>query len=408
MISNEKFKNYIQSANINFLIGSGLSRPYLSTLGNIESYLTELNESKVDEKLKIIIEASLYKMYFDDVIYPNHPEMIDKDELIGYYESTIEQYSKFLNIWNEIIARRCSNILNKQINVFSTNIDLFMERAAEQTRVEFNDGFRGRISPKFDEGNFLKSYSKVSSHYQNTSEVPVFNLFKIHGSIDWNSDDNNIDVSCDSKLDLVSHIMDVLNKIDKKWFIKIADDKATIDSLEKKAKAIIYDNEDFTKEIFKEFFDEYDKLVIVNPTKRKFKETVLDLHFYELMRMLSNAMEKENSILFVQGFSFADEHIAKIALRAADTNPTLIILVFAHKSDEVSGYWDKLKLSDGKSKNNNIWIVSPDEYIKANSEGKDDEQIVKLKELFKAFDFRTINLAYESIGKMIPIRSYGK
>lgn len=34
---------YIQSANINFLIGSGASRPYLATLGSIEKLLTRLN-----------------------------------------------------------------------------------------------------------------------------------------------------------------------------------------------------------------------------------------------------------------------------------------------------------------------------------------------------------------------------
>ena len=42
----ETLKYYIQSANINFLYGSGLSRPFLSTLGNIEKWLTELNERR--------------------------------------------------------------------------------------------------------------------------------------------------------------------------------------------------------------------------------------------------------------------------------------------------------------------------------------------------------------------------
>lgn len=37
---------YIQSANINFLIGSGASRPYLATLGSIEKLLTRLNPNR--------------------------------------------------------------------------------------------------------------------------------------------------------------------------------------------------------------------------------------------------------------------------------------------------------------------------------------------------------------------------
>lgn len=408
MISNEKLKNYIQSANINFLIGSGISNPYLNTLGNIETWLTSLNDSEADNNLKSIIEASLYKMYFDDVIYRNYPNEISLNELFDdTYASTKLEYSRFLNIWNEILARRRSNILNKQINIFSTNIDLFMERAAEETGVEFNDGFRGRISPKFDEGNFLKSYSKVSSHFQNTSEIPVFNLLKVHGSIDWKSADKSVDIFCDSKLELVYSIKQNLKNIDSKFFVKI-EKNDTIDTLEKKAQEILDANAEFSTDIFKDFISIYDKLVIINPTKRKFKETVLDLHFYELMRMFSNALEKENSILFVHGFSFADEHIAKIATRAADTNPTLVIIILAFKDDEIENYNKNLKLTEGKSKNDNIWIVSPQIYIDANSEGKETEALEAMKEIFQLFDFKTINALYENVGAMIPIRNYGK
>ena len=80
------------------------------------------------------------------------------------------------------------------------------------------------------------------------------------------------------------------------------------------------------------FFAAYDELVIVNPTKDKFKHTLLNQTYYELLRLYSNELEKENSILFVMGFSFADEHIREITLRAANSNPTLMIYVVAHSS----------------------------------------------------------------------------
>lgn len=35
----EILRNFIQSSNLNILYGSGISRPYLSTLGNIEKWL---------------------------------------------------------------------------------------------------------------------------------------------------------------------------------------------------------------------------------------------------------------------------------------------------------------------------------------------------------------------------------
>jgi len=83
----DTLKDYIQSANINFLIGSGLSRPYLSTLGNIENVLAALNiNSAIDERKKNIIAASVYKKYFEEVMQPNHsnniPPVGTKKEII--------------------------------------------------------------------------------------------------------------------------------------------------------------------------------------------------------------------------------------------------------------------------------------------------------------------------------------
>ena len=42
------------------------------------------------------------------------------------------------------------------------------------------------------------------------------------------------------------------------------------------------------------FITAYKKFIIINPTKRKFAETVLDYHFYELMRLYSRI----NAIIF--------------------------------------------------------------------------------------------------------------
>ena len=59
---NEQEKSIIQDCNINFLIGSGLSCPYLRTLGDIENLLTDLdNSTRVDPNKKRVIRASLYK-----------------------------------------------------------------------------------------------------------------------------------------------------------------------------------------------------------------------------------------------------------------------------------------------------------------------------------------------------------
>ena len=78
-------KDFVQSGNINFLIGSGLSCPYLTTLKNIERQLSDVKNIDVDKQ--DIVTAVLYREYFEKVMLPNR-EVNDKskyDEVFGNY-----------------------------------------------------------------------------------------------------------------------------------------------------------------------------------------------------------------------------------------------------------------------------------------------------------------------------------
>lgn len=138
----ETLKYYIQSANVDFLYGSGLSRPFLSTLGSIEKWLTDLNERRQGDAAQVkcaIVEASILKLYFDTVMFPNvAPAGLN-------YETTINEYRRFLSTWNDLINKRSSRLVGKQVNLFTTNVDMMMERAAQGYGVELNDGFQGTI-----------------------------------------------------------------------------------------------------------------------------------------------------------------------------------------------------------------------------------------------------------------------
>ena len=378
-ITINNLKQLIQSSHINFLYGSGLSRNYLSTLGSIEKLLTETSESKIEDKLKNIIKASLFATYVETVMEPCLPEKIKGNQ--GEYDKTFQEYVRFLNSINHIISRRNVNLIDKQINLFTTNIDDFMEKAAEKTMVEFNDGFKGHIEPVFSEDSFSTIKSKSSTLYQNNSPIPVFNLLKIHGSINWMTKDNS-EITYDAKLSLIRNLSDVLNEQFKKQLIKIID-KSKIEELEKEASIndVLYGGDDYNH-----FNQIYSRLVMINPTKAKFRETVIDYHFYELMRIYSNALERSSSLLIVAGFSFADEHIANITMRAANANPTLQIIVFAYNEDAK----EDIKSILGKKGicNNNISIISPQDFkdaaIRENPDTKEFEGL-------KCFDFKSIN-----------------
>lgn len=381
-------RNFIQSSHINFLYGSGISRPYLATLGKIEKWLTMLAEDASGEPYKEVIEASLYKAYCEGVILKNSSlsYSTNKDFL-----ETKSAYADFFSICNELMNKRNSQLLSKQINLFTTNIDLLVEETLSKSGIELNDGFRGTIKPVYNESNFQISLSKASMQFHKQSEVPMFNLIKVHGAVNWIEQDGVII----SDTFPMWKIEQALKKIDKDYFVELQNvDKKdkTFDEVKTRADDIALMLPD---DVYKDFFAAYNQIVMINPTKEKFQTSVLDYHFYELMRIYSNALERENSILFVMGFSFADEHIAQITKRAADTNPTLQVVVFAYSEKDEEGYRKNLQIEHGCS-NNNILILTPTKFKELNN-----EKYSGLCSKVTNFDLRTINLIFKEISNNI-------
>ena len=93
--------------------------------------------------------------------------------------------------------------------------------------------------------------------------------------------------------------------------------------------------------------------------------------YYELLRLYSNELEKENTVLFVMGFSFADEHLCEITLRAANSNPTLMIYVIAHSSKAKAEI--EARFGENNIKNNNIEIIAPEQEDAAGGGTKTDK-----------------------------------
>lgn len=388
----ETLKAFIQPANVNFLIGSGLSCPYLSPLGDIEKLLLKLNKLK-DDNVKKLIKGSIYKAYFEKVILPNLEREKMKKE--AEYNKVRDSYCAFLEIWNQIIHNRGGSLLPKQINIYTTNIDTLIENGAERCKIELNDGFKGSVKPVFDEGNFHKSYTKNSVHFQNSTELPVFNLLKMHGSINW-SENVNEQIVNDFTLQQVSVVAHELSNIGEDYFVPLVNN---LDNMVEDAKRKLEGRRLRVDVTLKKFEEAYEKLILINPTKRKFSETVLDVHFYELMRMYSNTLEKENSLLFVMGFSFEDEHILKITERAVRTNPTLLIVIFAYTDKEEQGYKDKFQSTD------NILILTPSLFNNNNKKLIDEKRIKAVTH----FNFAAVNEIFGYISKLIPISfNYGK
>ena len=143
----DKLKNIIQDCNINFLIGAGLSTPYLSLLGDIEQEITKIASQDEKEPTKTKEESleNIYKKLFLGAIEKNLnilslTQDIDQEKLL---KTTLKNYQDFLEIINRIVLLRRSTILSKQINLFTTNFDVLLEKSLDTSGVNYNDGFEG-------------------------------------------------------------------------------------------------------------------------------------------------------------------------------------------------------------------------------------------------------------------------
>lgn len=379
----DHFKNIFQDCNINFLIGSGLSTPYFSTLGNIEIWLTELEDKFNDDEISLkrynYLKASIYKIYFDVAIKNNrnlirfnkdveeYADIRTKDDekvklkkkLINTYLS----YKVFLKSLNNILYERRSNTVSKQVNIFTTNIDVFVEKIFEDLDLQFNDGFNGIFKKKFSLSNFKKSFYQKSLQYDNLSEIPVFNLLKLHGSVTWKKFNGSIIFSSTA---LFKNLEIALSKKELLEIKKLDNDvwdkyqrSITLNEMIDKIKVEFKKDADLPE--VEDLIAEYDLLQIVNPTKEKFRDTTFNKNYYELLRLYANELEKENTVLFVLGFSMADEHIREITKRALKSNPTLKIFIISYSigAKDIRNNF----LLDGTNIDNyqNIEIVSPED-----------------------------------------------
>jgi SIR2-like domain len=335
-------RDTVQDCNLNFLIGSGLSSPYLKTLGPIESLLTLLEQSELAEGEKTIIRCSLYKSYFDGVMLKNCDILQDHASAEPY----LKAYCDFVKNINLILQKRKSTILGKEANIFTTNIDIFIEKAIERAGIECNDGFSGRFEPWFSISNFKKSHFRRSLQYDNVSELPTINLLKLHGSLTWRVKDEGILFSSD-----LNHVRAIGAKVVNPDVLLPVDQNVTFEALVRGCQGKAPDA------TVAEFLVAYDELPIVNPTKAKFRHTMMNQTHYEMLRIYSNELEKENTVLFVLGFSFADEHIHEITLRSASSNPTLMIYLVAYDSQSAASLEARFPAID--TPNRNVKIMKP-------------------------------------------------
>ncbi|MBP2266272.1 hypothetical protein J3A64_001736 [Pseudarthrobacter sp. PvP004] len=375
-ISLDRLRTIVQDAHLNFLVGAGTSSSFFSSLGNIEQALTDVARLRGNPTAKLLVRTSIQAYFFENVLVPNQ-RILARDEAA---EEVLRSYATFLRTLNRILLKRHSSLLAKQVNLFTTNVDMIFEVAIEQLGLDYSDGFSGKIRPRFDLGDFNTLRFRTGSRYEHRSEVPVFNLVKLHGSASWRQetrDDDKTDIFFDHGLTVVEEAEEKLNAardclIDVLVRSQSQSRHPTIRPVEdlfSEAELAVQNNADVS--VIREFARAYSSLGIVNPDKRKFATTVMNETYYELIRRFANELEKENSVLFVHGFSFRDEHLRDLVLRAARTNPTLQVIVFCYSRSDRDSY--TRLMPETEIKNGNILLVAP-----MDPSGEDTERFATL------------------------------
>ena len=236
-------ETYFQSGNLNFLIGSGASMPAIQVAGNIEAKINELLADSKEE------EADLVALNFIEEIETQN-DLAAIGRLTGPASQTPRNYTEFLSALDSLLFERKNILLPRQANVFTTNYDLFFEYAAgEIPSLILNDGFDR--SKNMDTGSFPfspelyfdRTYRSGAVHDRQI-EIPTINLIKLHGSLSWEK-------RCDGVCFNTSH-PDAIDDDKKKDQTEVAD------ALEKRA--------------------------LILPNLQKFKSTLLDRIYYDLLR----------------------------------------------------------------------------------------------------------------------------
>lgn len=339
-----EFIKNLEGKNINLLIGAGASLPFLNSLkldfkaneddkNKISITFEDLLEKAYDEnndELKDYLCAYFLEKSLKNGIYSNICKCYNDENTSC--KQVLDNYIKLIkNLYN--IIQRNSIGKPKRVNIFSTNYDMFFERAfdliiRDNHNIYFNDGSYGFIDKTISTERFHMKYTNVGVDNKFEYELPMFNLLKLHGSLNWESE--NIE-TC-TRIKINNELLESYNN-----------EKLTFEEFESLLSGDYKDNKDFFQELdieltvindnrFHNYYKKLDKLSIVKPMKKKFSDTVFMEHYFQGLRILTQELERKQTVVIAFGFSFNDEHILSIIKRSL-LNPELMLYIICYDDE---------------------------------------------------------------------------
>ena len=288
----KQLRYFAMTKRLNFLIGSGTSVPAIPLMSFFKS--KDISDEEANNLLSDKVKE-VSKKVIEDISSSN-------DE--GNIKAVLKRYSEFIKVILQLLYHANSRQVTKNINIFTTNYDLFIEKSLDELMkyesFVFNDGSNGYFNRILDSANYNKSvaYRGLNDSYLN--ELPTLSLIKPHGSMNWEREqEDNILI-----------------------------------------RQSVVENP-----------------VVVKPTGLEGQETFLNNHFHDMLRVFQLELDKPQSILIVIGFSFQDKHIAKMLNRSLK-NPELNVFIFCYSESDKQTILTNLGLSDCPR---NLNVITPNE-----------------------------------------------
>ncbi|MGF0030773.1 MULTISPECIES: SIR2 family protein [Staphylococcus] len=235
--------------------------------------------SRMQSYLQFVPDKEKYKF---NKSYKKIIEVI-KDKTSYSYDKNSFKHGKLIKQLTEL------HVTPNRLSVVTTNYDTVIEESAYNLNFTVFDGFTFSHQPIFDIDMFDWNLSKPISVVKSQKEAykkSVINLLKIHGSLTWKRDGNNIVRS---------------NK----------------------------------KEI--------EEPIMIFPSSNKYMQSY-EKPYFELFSKFQELLRRPNTILITSGFSFADNHISQMIIQAIKAIPSLSLLItdFNIDTKEPNKNWKNL------------------------------------------------------------------
>ncbi len=300
--------------NIHFLFGAGVSSGAIPTMKEFiieieEKIKTQQEQQETFKKLKENNNENLENIL--GVLYSkrdyqlgiNEPDK-NTDDLIQIIEQTIFEkinidlsntlYQAVIDTYKTFYQKvTYRNKDLSRVNIFTTNNDLFNERVLDNLNINYNNGFGGGLERFFNPARFGYTFSKKIEtsieKYEALDNMIYF--YKLHGSINWIEKEGNS----------LFNIQEIN--------IKHTDDKP-----------------------------EESVLIYPNPLKQS---KSLTSPYTDIIREFQKKLLLQNSVLFVIGYSFSDDHLNNIIYQALSSNSSISIVIFGNYDKPIFKIDDK-------------------------------------------------------------------